>query len=75
MKIQDVIFLVTAVVLIFQNKPKLGVTFGLFSLILSIPLFYLWIFFTAERLVTYAFFFFLISIVSLMIGEIRKTVT
>lgn len=63
MKIQDVIFFIILAVAAFQRKPKLAAILGLACLILSIPLFSLWVFFTAERLTWYAAAFFLLSMV------------
>jgi len=53
MKIQDIIFLVLLVILLFKHKENSFVAFGLGCFLLAIPFFYLYIFFTAERLVYY----------------------
>lgn len=67
MKIQDLSFLVILGLILLGRKPKLLVWFGLGSLILAIPLFAKWIFFTAERLTWYAAgFFFLFILISLL---------
>ena len=60
-KPQDLLFLFVLVSLFFKRDPRLFVYAGLFSIIFSIPLFAKWIFFTAERLIWYAFLFFLIA--------------
>jgi hypothetical protein len=60
-KPQDLLFLLVLIPLFFKRDPRLFVYVGLFSIILSIPLFAKWIFFTAERLIWYAFLFFLIA--------------
>lgn len=62
MKIQDILFFVVLVVLFYLRKSHYFIFTGLFCLILAIPLFYYWIFFTADRLVWYAAAFFLSSI-------------
>ena len=62
MKIQDVAFLGILTILLMIRKPKLFVYTGLLCLILAIPLFAGWVFFTAERLTWYAAAFFLIFI-------------
>ncbi len=62
MKIQDIAFFAVLVLLILKRNPKLMVVCGIFSLILSIPLFSFWVFFTAERLTWYAAGFFLLAI-------------
>lgn len=61
MKIQDIIFLVILLILIFKKDPKWFSLAGIISLFLSIPLFSLWIFFTAERLTWYGSAFFLLA--------------
>jgi len=40
-------------VLLFKHKENSFVSFGLLCLLLAMPFFYFWIFFTAERLVWY----------------------
>ncbi len=62
MKLQDLFFVVVLTLLLVLRKPRLLVWAGLISLILAIPLFAKWIFFTAERLTWYAAAFFLIFI-------------
>jgi len=63
MKPQDILFFALGVLLLFSRKPKYFVFAGLFCLILAIPLFSAWIFFTAERLVWYAAVFFFVFII------------
>ena len=63
MKIQDIIFLVVMLILLAFRKPKLLVWAGLACLIIAIPLFAKWVFFTAERLTWYAAGFFLLVII------------
>lgn len=63
MKIQDILFLLILAFLIYKKDSRLSLVFGLGALILSIPLFFLQIFFTAQHLVYYAFFFIFLSIV------------
>lgn len=71
MKPQDILFFIILIFLIAQKKPRLAVFAGIASLFLSIPLFSLWIFFTAERLVWYAAAFFTLFI-ALTILKINK---
>lgn len=59
MKIQDLAFFITLAVLLLVRRPIYLVWAGLGSLVLSIPLFATWVFFTAERLTWYAAAFFL----------------
>ena len=63
MKVQDIAFFIILLFLIFKRDPKWAAAFGLISLALSMPLFSLRIFFTAERLTWYAAAFFLLSII------------
>ena len=53
MKIQDILFLVLLAILLFKHKENSFVAFGLSCFLLAMPFFYLYIFFTAERLVYY----------------------
>jgi len=59
MKPQDIVFFLVLGALLGARKPRLLVFAGLSSLILAIPLFATWTFFTAERLTWYAAAFFL----------------
>ena len=62
MKIQDVLFILIFLGILCLQKPKVAVMAGLACFLLSMPLFYFWIFFTAERLTWYAAGFILLSI-------------
>jgi hypothetical protein len=53
MKIQDIVFIVVLFVLLVAQKQKWFIHLGLLCLILAMPLFAKWIFFTAERLTWY----------------------
>jgi hypothetical protein len=66
MKIQDIGFFIILFSLVLFRKERLFVYAGLLCLILAIPLFAKWIFFTAERLTWYAGAFFLVAVVSEM---------
>lgn len=63
MKPQDIIFFIIFFSLIIKRDPRLSAGVGIAALILSIPLFSFWIFFTAERLTWYAGAFFLLSVI------------
>ena len=63
MKIQDIFFFAVLSFLIYKKNPRSLVIAGLISLIISIPLFSFWVFFTAERLTWYAGGFFLLAII------------
>ena len=69
MKPQDIIFLVLLLFLLYKRKPQWFAAVGLALLILSMPLFHFWVFFTAERFVYYAFFLFLISAILLLLKK------
>ncbi len=63
MKIQDIIFLVILIAFLYKAKPNWFVGAGLVSFLISIPLFALHIFFTAERLVWYAAGFLFVAVI------------
>jgi hypothetical protein len=64
MKPQDIAFFIIFGVILIWRKPQLFLFAGLVFLVLSMPLFGLWIFFTAERLVWYAAAFLALFILS-----------
>ncbi|MEK7592925.1 MAG: hypothetical protein AAB508_06115 [Patescibacteria group bacterium] len=66
MKIQDIVFIIVFMVLLSQKKFEWLAALGLACIVLSIPLFSLWIFFTAERLTWYAALCFAISAIHLL---------
>lgn len=61
MKPQDILFIIVLLLLLWKRNPKWFVIAGLVSLLLAMPLFYSWIFFTAERFVSYAVAFLFIA--------------
>lgn len=71
MKIQDIGFFLILVVALAIKKPRLSVGLGIACLLLAMPLFAQWIFFTAERLTWYAAAFFLLAIIQIL-WERRK---
>jgi len=67
MKIQDFIFLIVIMCLLgFRLKPSIFAFLGIACLILAIPLFSMWIFFTAQRLIYYSAGFIFIGTVVLL---------
>lgn len=62
MKIQDIVFFIILGILLLINKPRWYVYAGLICLVIAMPLFAGWIFFTAERLTWYAGAFFLLAV-------------
>lgn len=69
MKPQDILFIIVLSFLLYKHNPKWFIVAGLLSLVLSIPLFHFWIFFTAERLVWYAAAFFFVAICLLLFKD------
>ena len=63
MKIQDLAFLLVFLIILTIRNDRLATLAGLACLLLAIPLFNFWIFFTAQRLVMYAAAFFALSII------------
>ncbi len=61
-KPQDILFFITLAGLLYIRKPQLFVVVGLICFVVSMPLFALWIFFTAQRLVWYGAGFILIAV-------------
>jgi hypothetical protein len=73
LKIQDIIYLLFLIFVFINKKYNYLVSSGLVMLIIAIPLYYFWIFFTAQRLVMYAAFNFLVYIMYILSKEmIRK---
>lgn len=66
MKIQDLIFIIALVVLLYKKNVRFVILTGIFFLVIALPLFTFWIFFTAQRLVYFAALFFFISAVFLL---------
>jgi len=66
MKIQDIIFIISLIFIIYKNNSKLTIILGLVTISMAIPLFAKWIFFTAERFTWYAAAFFLLAIVQII---------
>ena len=62
-KPQDLLFVVILIVLLWKRDARLFAIFGLSFIILSIPLFWQQIFFTAQRFTMYAVAFISISVV------------
>ena len=63
MKPQDILFIIILLGLLFLKKPRIVIGAALFCFIVSIPLFYRLVFFTAERLVMYAAGFLLVAVI------------
>ena len=62
MKPQDIVFFIVLIFLIGRRDPKMSIVSGLSALVLAIPLFATWTFFTAERLTWYAAAFFFLPL-------------
>jgi hypothetical protein len=72
MKLQDFGFICIYLGLLISHKYKWLIWAGLFLLILAIPLYAKWIFFTAERFVWYAALLFTTYIIYLSVKIIRR---
>jgi len=68
-KFQDLVFLLVFVTICLIRDWKLATIIGLVALLFAVPLFKLWIFFTAERLTWYSAAFILLAIVLLAIKK------
>ncbi len=66
MKPQDIVFLVIFILILIKRSSTLSTIAGIVCLVLSIPLFAFWIFFTAQHLVWYAIAFFILSIILIL---------
>lgn len=72
MKPQDIIFIFILIILLYKRKAEWFVYAGLACLIVSAPLFYFQIFFTAQRLTHYAVAFFTIAVL-IYILKLKKS--
>lgn len=75
MKPQDIVFFAVLIVLLVipkLRKPNIFVVLGLACLVVAMPLFAFWIFFTAQHLVWYSLGFFLIAIILFIINELTS---
>lgn len=61
MKIQDIVFVLVTLFLLYKQRYEWLVTAALVCMLVSIPFFALWIFFTGQRLIIYAFFFLVLA--------------
>ena len=68
MKIQDLLLIAVFIILFFLKKPRVTLGVALSFLAISAVLFQLWIFFTAQRLVIYAFFLLFLTLFQIMIN-------
>ena len=73
MKPQDLLFIIALIFLLWRRNPQYLVVAGLFCLFVSMPLFQLWIFFTAERLAWYAAGFLLLAVILQIIRFKQKS--
>lgn len=71
-KIQDIVFILLFLFVLWRKNARLAAIVGLACLILAIPLFKFWIFFTAERLTWYAAAFFAYAIIRQYMAMFRK---
>jgi len=71
--IQTTILFTILVALIITRKPRLFFLASLVCVILSIPLYSFWIFYTAQKLVEFAFYFLAFGVVFSFINNENKT--
>jgi len=72
MKPQDILFFLIFFFLLYKRNSQQAILAGLLCLVIAMPLFAKWIFFTAERLTWYAGGFFLLGIL-LQLFYVSKT--
>ena len=61
MKPQDLVFIVVLIIFLLKRDVRLFILGAIACFFIAIPLFYTWKFFTAERLIYYAFFLLLVA--------------
>jgi hypothetical protein len=66
MKFQDIIFLIILILIALKRDSRVSTLAGILCLLISVPLFAVWVFFTAQHLVWYAVGFFLLSVILLL---------
>lgn len=71
MKPQDIFFVVLFLLVLLKKDSRVSMAIGIVCILLSIPLFSFWVFFTAERLTWYGAAFFLLTTV-LQLKEVQK---
>jgi hypothetical protein len=71
MKPQDIVFLLFLAFLLYKRNSRLLVASGILFLLLSMPLFAKWIFFTAERFTWYAAALFL-TVICIQLISLKK---
>ncbi|OGH12449.1 MAG: hypothetical protein A2857_06240 [Candidatus Levybacteria bacterium RIFCSPHIGHO2_01_FULL_36_15] len=72
MKIQDVILLIIFIYLLYKHNSRQFILLGILCFLASIPLFYFWVFFTAQRLIYFGSFFLLCGIISYFVQSKNK---
>ena len=65
MKIQDILFILLFLGILWLRRPRIALVTGLACFLLAMPLFHFWIFFTAERLTWYGAGFVLLGTIFL----------
>ncbi len=62
-KPQDLLFIAVFLLLLIKRDPRYFAIAGLICIGISVPLFSQWVFFTAQRLVWFAFLFFSFAVI------------
>lgn len=73
MKLQDILFGILFLLVLWRRKSRLAVFWGLGCLLLAMPLFQFWVFFTAKRLTWYAAAFFAYAVILLFVEEFYES--
>lgn len=63
MKIHDIIFGIVFVIILIKRRSQIAALAGIGCLLLAMPLYAKWIFFTAQRLVWFAAAFFSLALI------------
>ena len=73
MKIQDILFVILLIlpIVVKRANARVFIILGIVMIMLSVPFFYMWIFFTAQRLIMYGAGFILVGIVLMLIKQRR----
>ncbi|HYK07918.1 MAG TPA: hypothetical protein VEW42_00290 [Candidatus Eisenbacteria bacterium] len=72
MKIQDIIFVIFLAFLLWKRNPYYVVAAGLGCIVISMPLFASWVFFTAERFTYYGGICLLLAIFLFLLHNKKK---
>lgn len=72
MKLQDILFIIIFIISIIKGKTSYIALIALLCFIVAMPLFGLWKFFTAQRLIWYGYGFLLLGIIKQIYVQSKK---